>query len=373
MKRIGILGGGQLGRMLLQAAANYPVYTMVLEKGTDAPAALLCDEFTNGDIRNFDSVLMFGRKADVITIEIENVNIEALFQLQQEGKTIIPRPEVLQIIRDKGLQKQFYQENNIPTAPFVLTERASELNNYIDFLPAAHKLRTGGYDGKGVAIITNQTQLNQGFDAPSVLEKGVAIAKEIAVTVACNNDGDLVIYPAVEMVFDPQYNLVDYQIAPAQITAEQAATAAGIAVQVVKAFNSAGIFAIEMFLDKNGAILVNETAPRTHNSGHQSIEANYTSQFEMQLRLLLDLPLGNPELREPALMWNIIGAPDVNGTFTLSGLEETLAIPNTYLHLYGKTSTKPGRKLGHLTLLGPPHETVRWIQHIKQLVVTKPA
>jgi 5-(carboxyamino)imidazole ribonucleotide synthase len=365
--RIGILGGGQLGRMLLQCAANYHVETFVLEKGKDTPAAALCNHYVDGDIKDYDTVYKFGKKVDVLTIEIENVNLEALFALEKEGLVIYPRPHALKIIKDKGLQKQFYHTNEIPTSPFVLIEHKHQLEEHTAMLPIAQKLRTGGYDGKGVEILKTEIDFTNGFDVPSVLEKLVDIEKEISVIVARNLHGDTAVYPVTEMVFDPRYNLVDYLLSPAQITAEQNRLAQDIAVKVVDRLDSPGIFAVEMFLDKQGNILVNETAPRAHNSGHQSIEGNYCSQYEMQMRVLQNMPLGSTDITQPSLMLNLVGEKDYSGPVVYSGIEKVLAMPKVYIHLYGKTETKPGRKMGHITILGnSPAELIEKADFIKQ-------
>lgn len=349
--KIGILGGGQLGRMLLQTAANYPVCTFVLENDENVPAASLCHTFVKGDIRNYDAVYQFGKLVDVLTIEIENVNLEALFKLEEEGLKIFPKPAALKIIQDKGLQKQFYKTNDIPTSDFLLTDNETNMHQHLEFLPAAHKLRTGGYDGKGVEIINTENDITRAFPEPSVLEKLVDIEKEIAVIVAKNENGEIAVYPPVEMVFNPAYNLVDYLVSPATISNVQTTRAQEIAVQVTNALNSPGLFAIEMFIDKSGDILVNETAPRAHNSGHQSIEGNFSSQYDMQLRVLMNMPLGNTENILPSLMLNLIGEKGFSGPVKYDGLEHVLGLKNTYVHLYGKTETKPGRKMGHVTIV----------------------
>lgn len=354
--RIGILGGGQLGRMLLQCAANYHVTTYVLESGVHSPAASLCHHFTDGDIRDYQTVLNFGRQVDVLTIEIENVNLQALFELEQEGVKVIPRPHALQTIKDKGLQKQFYQTNNIPTAPFVFTETADDVTKAGIGFPAVHKLRTGGYDGKGVEILKSEADVNRAFNQPSVLEQAVSIEKEISVIAAKNELGETRVYPAVEMVFDPRYNLVDFLVSPAALTPAQESEAQALALRVMEALNSPGIFAVEMFLDTTGKLWVNETAPRAHNSGHQSIEGNYCSQYDMQMRVLQNLPLGHTGIIQPSLMLNLIGEPAHTGSVMYSGLPEVLALKGTFVHLYGKTETKPGRKMGHVTLLGANRE-----------------
>jgi 5-(carboxyamino)imidazole ribonucleotide synthase len=350
--RVGILGGGQLGRMLLQTAANYNVETFVLETGTNPPASSLCHYFVEGDIKDYDAVYKFGKQVDVLTIEIENVNLEALFKLEEEGLKIYPRPHALKIIKDKGLQKEFYKQHHIPTSDFHLINRKHELNTYFNFLPVAQKLRNGGYDGKGVEILRDETDFSKAFDAPCVIEKLVAIKKEISVIVAKNDNGETSVYPPVEMVFDPRYNLVDYLLSPADLTQEQNDKAQSIAVDVMNALNSPGMFAVELFLDTDGNILVNETAPRAHNSGHQSIEGNYSSQYDMQMRVLQNLPLGDTAAIKPSLMLNLIGEPKHSGAVVYSGLEEVLMMKGVYVHLYGKHETKPGRKMGHVTVLG---------------------
>ncbi len=351
MKKIGILGGGQLGRMLLQVAANYNVETYVLESGKNPPAAPLCHYFTEGDIRDFDTVYEFGRTLDVVTIEIENVNVDALAKLEEEGVKVIPCPSVLRTIKDKGMQKEFYKSHHIPTADFVCTSDRSDVLKHISYLPAAHKLRTGGYDGKGVSILRTQADVVNAFDEPGMLEKMVDIEKEIAVIVARNESGDTAIYPPTEMAFDPKYNLVDFLISPADLTPAQKAEVQKIAVQVVDALASPGIYAIEMFLDKGGKILVNETAPRTHNSGHQSIEGNFSSQYDMQMRVIQNLPLGDTSTIMPSLMLNLIGEEGYSGPVYYEGIEDALRMKGAYIHLYGKHETKPGRKMGHVTIL----------------------
>jgi len=350
--KIGILGGGQLGRMLLQSAANYNVETFILESGKNPPAASLCHHFIEGDINDYETVYKFGKLVDVLTIEIEHVNLEALLKLEEEGLKIYPKPNALKIIKDKGLQKEFYRDHHIPTSEFYFINRKHELNGHIDFLPAAQKLRSGGYDGKGVEILREAEDFHKAFDAPSVIEKLVIIDKEISVLVARNGGGETAVYPPVEMVFNPRYNLVDYLLSPAELTDEQIMLAKQIALDVVKALDSSGIFAIEMFLDTAGKLWVNETAPRTHNSGHQSIEGNYCSQYDMQMRVLQGLPLGETGTTQPSLMLNLIGQPGYTGPVKYQGLPEVMAMKKVYVHLYGKQETKPGRKMGHVTILG---------------------
>ena len=351
MQRIGILGGGQLGRMLLQAAANYPVETLVLENDPECPAAHLCHHFTTGDITDFDAVYKFGKGLDAITIEIENVNVEALEKLEAEGVRVYPKPSVLKTIKNKVLQKQYYQQHQIPSPAFIITQSASELQAQQDFLPAVHKIGEGGYDGKGVQLIRTKEDIVKGFDAPAVLEKMVAIHKEIAQMIAINDKGETALYPPVEMVFDPTLNLLDYQLCPAELDEKTLWKIEAIALSVARNFKSAGLFAIELFVDKNGDVLVNETAPRVHNSGHHTIEAHYCSQFDMLWRIMLGYPLGNTDAVLPSVMVNIIGADGHSGPVYYEGLEDVLKIEDAFVHIYGKKNTKPGRKMGHITIL----------------------
>lgn len=366
MLKVGILGGGQLGRMLLQAAANYPVQTHVLENDPECPAAHLCHHFTCGDIRNFDDVYRFGRSLDKITIEIEQVNIDALERLHNEGVTVIPHPAVLRTIQNKILQKQYYEQQGIATASFRVTRQRSDLDLHVDFLPAVHKTAEGGYDGKGVQTIRTAEELHKGFDSPSVLEQKVGIAKELAVMVAINEKKETAVYPVVEMCFDPHLHLLDYQRCPAAIDVTVAQRAAALALQVVRGLQSPGLFAVELFLDQDNQVLVNETAPRVHNSGHHTIEAVRCSQFDMLWRIILGLPLGSTALVGDSLMINLIGAGN-EGPAAYLGLDQLLATPGAYLHTYGKKWAKPGRKMGHVTLMGSPtDELLQQVHQIKQ-------
>ena len=351
MQKTGILGGGQLGRMLLQAAANYPVETFVMEKEVDCPAAHLCHHFTKGDIKDFDAVYNFGKGLDAVTVEIENVNVEALEKLETEGVKIFPRPSVLRIIKNKILQKQYYQEYQIPISKFLVTNDLNELNAQENFLPAVHKLGMGGYDGRGVQIIKSKEEINKGFDVPAVLEKFVTIDKEIAQMVAVDEKGKTAIYPPVEMLFDPILNLLDYQLCPAELPKQISYKVEAIALAVAKNFKSPGLFAVEMFVDKNGDVFVNETAPRVHNSGHHTIEAHYCSQFDMLWRIILGYPLGNTNSILPSIMVNLIGADGHSGEVKYEGLQEILQIENAFVHIYGKRETRPGRKMGHVTIM----------------------
>jgi 5-(carboxyamino)imidazole ribonucleotide synthase len=377
MKKVGILGGGQLGRMLLQSAANYPVETFVLENDDECPAAHLCHHFVKGDIRSFDDVYSFGKNLDAITIEIESVNEDALEKLKSEGVQIFPDPATLKTIKNKILQKEFYRKNEIPTSDFVVTENRTDLDKHIGFLPAVHKIAMGGYDGRGVEIIRNSEEIESGFDAPSILEKMVHIKKELAIIIAVNNKGENAMYPAVDMVFDSLLNLLDYQISPADIPEKILWKAQAIAMKVVKALNSSGIFAVELFVDDKGEVFVNETAPRVHNSGHHTIEANYSSQFDMLWRIILDYPLGNPEAILPAAIVNLLGADGFYGEAVYEGLKKVLETDNVFVHIYGKKETKPGRKMGHVTILSKEkqeliHQANR-IKHTLKIISDKSA
>lgn len=372
MLKVGILGGGQLGRMLLQAAANYPVETFVLENDPLCPAAHLCRHFIKGDIRNYDDVYAFGKKVDALTIEIEHVNVAALEQLEKEGLDIYPRPSVLRIIKNKILQKQYYQDNDIPSPEFVVTQSQSELSKHISLLPAVHKMGEGGYDGKGVQLIRENADLEKAFDIPSVLEKMVNIRKEIAMMVAMNREGATVLYPPVEMIFDPVLNLLDYQLCPADLDERTLWKAEAIALSVVRNFKSPGIYAVELFVDTQGDVLVNETAPRVHNSGHHTIEAHYSSQFDMLWRIILNYPLGNTDPILPSAMINLVGAEGFSGNAVYEGLEEVLKIDKAFVHIYGKTETKPGRKMGHVTVIAPTKQDLLFnANKIKHLVKVK--
>ena len=369
MLKIGILGGGQLGRMLLQAAANYPVETFVMENDAECPSAHLCHHFTKGDIKNFDDVYNFGKKLDGITIEIETVNEEALEKLEKEGVKIYPKPSVIRIIRNKILQKQFYKDNEIPTCEFILTQTLDELKEHIGYLPAVHKIGIGGYDGRGVQVIKTSADIEKGFNAPSVLEKMVTIKKEIAQIVAINEKGETALYPPVDMIFNPDLNLLDYQVSPADIPEKTLWKIEAVSLAVVKALKSPGIFAVELFVDDAGNVYVNETAPRVHNSGHHTIEANYSSQFDMLWRIMLDYPLGNTDHIIPPAIVNLLGADGYNGEAHYKGLNEILQIENVFVHIYGKKQTRPGRKMGHVTILSKEkQELIHQANRIKNTI-----
>jgi 5-(carboxyamino)imidazole ribonucleotide synthase len=362
--KIGILGGGQLGRMFIQSAMNWNVEVHILDPDPEAPCKDIATSFRVGNLTDEDAVYQFAKDLDVITIEIENVSVSALEKLQAEGKKIYPQPEVIRIIQDKRTQKQFYQQHQIPTADFRLIENATQLKDHLDFLPAFQKLGSGGYDGRGVIKLEDEFHLDRAFDAPSILEKLTDVWTEISVIIARNPKGEIAVFPPVEMVFNPEYNLVDYLLAPAQISHETLQKAEQLARQVITAFDMVGILAIEMFLTSTGELLVNEVAPRPHNSGHQSIEANFTSQYEQHLRAILDLPLGDTQIRSYSAMVNLLGEKDCEGEAIYQGLEEAIAQKGVFVHLYGKKYTKPFRKMGHITILdndlGKLREKVKW-------------
>lgn len=350
-KKIGLLGGGQLGRMLLQAAIDLDLYLKVLDPDSAAPCAKLANEFIVGSFQDFNTVYNFGQDCEVITIEIENVNLDALEKLESEGKKVYPQPNVLRIIQDKRIQKQFYIDNNIPTAAFILTENREDILKNSNFLPAFNKLGIGGYDGRGVQKLNNISEIDLAFDQPSLLEKAIDFQTEIAIIVARNESGNVSTFPTVEMAFHPTQNLVEYLFSPANISNEINIEANKIAISVAEKLGIVGLLAVEMFVTKTGQVLVNEVAPRTHNSGHHTIRANFTSQFEQHLRAILNMPLGDTESFMPAAMLNLLGEIGFEGPAKYVGLEEVLAIKGVFPFLYGKKITKPFRKMGHITLL----------------------
>ena len=348
--RLGILGGGQLGRMLIQSAIDFNIDVHILDPDPHAPCKNLAVTFTEGSLTDFETVYAFGKQCDIITIEIENVNIDALKKLQQEGKKVYPQPEVIALIQDKRKQKQFYTDEGIPTADFVLTEDRAAVLQYKDRLPAVHKLGDQGYDGRGVQILRTEHDLPKAFDKPGLLENLVDFEKEIAVIVARNESGEVSTFPAVELIFHPEHNLVEYLFAPATIDTKLENEAAHIAKEVISALDMVGLLAVEMFVTKDKKILVNEIAPRPHNSGHQSIEGNITSQFEQHLRAIFDMPLGDTAILIPSAMVNLLGEDGYIGEAAYEGLDEVFMLSGAHLHLYGKKLTKPFRKMGHVTL-----------------------
>lgn len=349
--KIGILGGGQLGRMWIQNALNYNVNVSILDPDKDAPCKNICDDFQVGSLADFNTVYEFGKKVDLLTIEIEKVNVEALKKLVAEGVKVYPEPRIIELIQDKGTQKQWLKEHHIPTSDFKLIDSKSDLNDLKWSLPYVQKLRKDGYDGKGVFIIKEKSQLTEAFEAPSLVEQMVDFEKEIAIIVARNESGEIKTFPAVEMDFHPTANLVEFQISPAAVSDFIQLKAANIAENIAEELGLIGLLAIEFFVCKNGEVLVNEMAPRPHNSGHQSIEGNVCSQFDQHLRAITGQPLGDTANRANAVMINLLGEAGFSGEAVYQGLEEVLHLPGVYIHLYGKKITKPFRKMGHVTII----------------------
>lgn len=352
--KIGILGGGQLGRMLIQNALKYDDEWYTLDPAKDAPCSNI-SYFTEGNFNDYDTVFNFGKGKDVVSIEIEHVNVDALFELQDCGVKIIPSPEIIQTIQQKILQKEFYKKHQIPSPEFQIIQHKEEANFP---LPFVQKMNTGGYDGKGVQVITTQDDLKNLWNVPSVLESLVDIEKELSIIVAKNESGDIKTFPVTEMVADPKLNLLDFNICPSDISEDVQHQIDIIAKQFIEAADSPGLFAIELFLDKNGKVWVNETAPRLHNSGHQTQEGNSNSQFEQMYRVLKNLPLADTDSNGFSGMLNLIGEDGFSGKVKYDGIEDVLKLPQTYVHLYGKTSTKPGRKMGHINVLADSRETL---------------
>jgi len=354
--KLGILGGGQLGRMLIQEAINYNLTTLILDPDPEAPCKHIANYFECGSITDFDTVYNFGKKADIITIEIEKVNIEALEQLEKEGKLVFPQSRVIRLIQDKGVQKQFFKENDIPTAPFQLANTREDIRNSNFTFPYMLKQRKDGYDGKGVMKMNSISEIDQSFDAPCLIEEMVDFEKEIAVIVSRNSKGDVKTFPMVEMEFNAEANLVEFLISPSTYPEAIQNRAEEIAIQIATSLNITGILAVEMFVTRNGEILVNELAPRPHNSGHHTIEGNYVSQFEQHIRSIFSLPLGDTRSISNAVMINLLGEKLHNGVAKYEGLEKVMAIEGVYVHLYGKKYTKPFRKMGHITVVDQNRE-----------------
>ena len=350
MKKIGILGGGQLGKMLCLAAANWDLDIYILEDDENCPAAPYCTKLIKGSFKNYDDVVAFGEMVDVLTIEIEHVNTQALKFLEKKGKIVHPNPKALDIIKDKGLQKQFYLKHKIPTATVNYYETKADFNKILT-LPCVWKSRKGGYDGKGVSILKTEKDIENLPDEPCIVEELIEIDKELAVIACRNPSGHIVIYPSVEMVFDPKANLLDYQMCPSAISKKIEKQAQTLAKNVIKKFNLCGLLAVEMFLTKDGRLLVNEVAPRPHNSGHHTIEANETSQFEQHLRAILNMPLGSIKMRNPSVLLNLVGSEGFTGKTKVKGWENALNREGVHVHLYGKKTIKPFRKMGHITVM----------------------
>jgi 5-(carboxyamino)imidazole ribonucleotide synthase len=351
--KMGVIAGGQLGKMLIQEASKWDISTYVLDPDEGCSARNVASVYVKGDFTDFDAVYAFGKRVDILTFELENVNIEALQKLKSEGLRIVPDPDILALIQDKGLQKEFYAKHALPTSSFICCENEAEITEAIQTgkfaYPFVQKLRKGGYDGRGVSLIhSSEDSLLIGT---SMLEQKVEIAKEIAVIAARNSAGEVRCFPAVEMAFNDKTNLVEEIFCPADITQEQAEIAERLAIDIIEKLDMVGLLAIEFFIDKQGQILINEVAPRPHNSGHHTIDSVVTSQLEQLLRAILDLPLGSTKLTSASVMLNLLGEAGYEGPVYYEGFSECLAIDGVKIHLYGKKTTRPSRKMGHVTVL----------------------
>ena len=353
--KLGILGGGQLGKMMLYDTRKFDIQTFVLDPNPEAPSRIACDVFIQGDLMNFNAVVEFGKKVDVLTFEIESVNVDALERLEEEGIKVFPSSKTLRSIQDKAIQKNFYVENKIPTADFLFCRSRNEIEfslkeGKVEF-PFVWKSTTGGYDGKGVAVMKNEESLAELPDVPCIIEEFIPFQNELAVIVARNPRGECATYPVVEMEFHPQANQVEYVICPGRIDPNIAQKAREVAKKVSEKFEHVGLLAVEMFLTMENEILVNEVAPRPHNSGHYSIEASFTNQFEQHLRAILDLPLGNTESKVGSVMVNLVGDPHHTGDVVYENIAEIMKLKGVTPHIYGKKITRPFRKMGHVTIV----------------------
>ncbi len=372
--KLGILGGGQLGKMLLTETRKFDIATKVLDPAADAPCRIACNTFVQGSLTDYDTVYGFGKDVNVLTIEIENVNVAALKQLQAEGVKVYPTPETIERIQNKATQKQFYAAHNIATADFKVFGQLSEVKEAIEKgsirLPFVWKSARFGYDGNGVKIVRELSDLNGLADGECIAETLVPFAKELAVIVARSASGEVRTYPVVEMEFHPEANQVEYVLCPARIDEGIAQKARAIAMRVAEAFGVVGLLAVELFLTADNEILVNEVAPRPHNSGHYSIEAAYTNQFEQHLRAILDLPLGCTESKVAGVMVNLVGAEGYKGDVVYEHIEQILAMEGVTPHIYGKRETRPFRKMGHVTIVNGDIEKARAIaEKVKKTIL----
>lgn len=367
--KIGILGGGQLGRMTLQEAYNLNLHIDILDPSANAPCKTLANEFIQGDFKDYETVYKFGKDKDVVSIEFEDVNADALAQLEADGVKVFPQAKVLKIIQDKGLQKEFYQKHKLPTSPFKLINNKEELASVGLNFPVFQKKRTSGYDGYGVIKISDKNDLSNAFDEPSMIEEAVDLEKELSVVIARNETGEIKYFPLVELEFNPKANMVEFLFSPADVDDSTKEKAYSLATSVIEKLEMVGLLAVELFLDKKGNVLINEIAPRAHNSGHQSIEGNITSQFAQHLRAVLNLPLGDTSIIKPSVMLNLLGDANAKGVAKYEGMAEILQLKGVYPHLYGKEMVKPFRKMGHITILDDDLEAAKaTAKKIKQLV-----
>lgn len=371
--KLGILGGGQLGKMMLYETRKFDIHTCVMDSSNEAPCKIACNEFFVGDLLDFDAVYNFGKNVDVLTIEIENVNTDALEKLEDEGTKVYPPTSTLRVIQNKAKQKLFYVDNDIPTAAFSRFAYASEIKESIEnsslSFPFVWKSAQFGYDGQGVKIIRNMADLNGLPQGECITETMIPFKNELAVIVARNVHGEVVTYPVVEMEFHPEANQVEYVICPARIDDKVAQKARNIALKISNKIKHVGLLAVEMFQTKEDEILVNEVAPRPHNSGHYSIEASYTNQFEQHIRAILDLPLGNTENKVAGIMVNLVGAEGFTGDVVYENMEAILKLEGVTPHIYGKKHTRPFRKMGHVTIVNKDIEEARKIaQQVKETI-----
>ena len=370
---IGILGGGQLGKMLLTTTRQWDIQTKVMDPSFEAPARLACNRFVQGDLMDYEAVVAFGKDIDILTIEIENVNADALAHLEKQGVRVYPQAQVLKIIQNKCHQKEFYKKNNIPTASFQLFSSKEELKDavvrgFVSF-PFVWKSKSMGYDGYGVKIVRSNHDLEQVNEGGCIAEDLVNIDKELGIIVCRSPKREIQCYPCVEMEFHPEANQVEYVLSPARISKAIAKKAEEVALSVSRAFQHVGLLAVELFLTKEGEIWVNEVAPRPHNSGHYSIEASYTSQFEQHTRAILNLPLGNTENKLTGVMVNLVGKEGYNGAVHYKNLEHILAIEGVNPHIYGKKETRPFRKMGHITIVNKDLDIARKIaEEVKETI-----
>jgi len=374
-KKLGILGGGQLGKMLLQCTRTWDIYTKVLDPDDEAPAQLSANEFVVGSLRDFETVYNFGKDCDVLTIEIEHVNVEALKKLKDEGVIVHPDPAALEIIKDKGLQKNFFQIHELPTSAFALYEDKKAVLDAIDQkkleIPFVQKSRKDGYDGRGVHVVNKPSDLERLLDMPCLIENKVDLACEIAVIASRNEKGQIECFDAVEMDFVEGANMLDLLLYPSGLNVAILEEAKQLATILIEKLNICGLLAVEFFIDQNGKLFINEVAPRPHNSGHQTIESTETSQYEQHIRGVLNLPLGSTTIKIPSVMVNLLGAEGYTGEVYYENIEECMAKPGVHVHIYGKKQTKPFRKMGHVTVtdisLEQAKKTALWVKQQLQV------
>ena len=353
--KLGILGGGQLGKMLMYDAKRYDLHTKVMDSNEEAPCAKLADEFIIGDITDYDDVVSFGDKVDIITVEIEKINTDALMFLEKKGKKVFPSARTLKVIQSKSDQKDFYKQHNLPSSRFKNYSNLDELRNNFENdnfeFPFVWKSSRFGYDGKGVKIIKNYDDLNFSFKNECLIEQKISIQKELSVIVARNISGEMKCFPVVEMEFNENSNLVEYVMCPANISNDIEKRAMQIAMNTSEKFNMVGLLAVELFLTKEDEILINEVAPRPHNSGHHTIECCMTSQFDQHIRSILDLPLGETEILIPGIMVNLVGENKIEGNVIYKNINDIFDIPGVFIHIYGKKKSRLNRKMGHITIV----------------------